>query len=490
MTRHTSEPIDLGSQKHLFIDFSLVDQVDDVTLRVQPPRVGGVAIHRDRAWEHHLHWTNTVIDDDGLARLWYSSSHMGARNLNTSRWGYAESLDGIHWHKPNLGLVELNRVTANNLIPDPAGSVFKDPTAPPEERYKGFLLNRGRDAGPTGFGLFTSADGLRFRRKGGNGVELIGDTQNQAFWDERIGRYVAYFRNWVPTGRDEEWLGNVGPWRRAVARWETDDLTSRDGWQLTDSPVRKRGTALLTSELPTVLALDDLDPPDMDIYTPSIVKYPGSDDVYISTFSAYKHFTEAEILDAEPRENDGLMEIQLAVSRDGITWDRPDRRPYVCIEPDGPRSQMIYSALGMVIRGHTIYQYGTAYDQSHGLKRTNNPGGQIIWTEQRLDGFVSAEAAYGGGELITKPVVFSGNRLELNIDASASGEARVELQDAEGRAIEGYTLDACDRVLGNHIRRVVTWHGDSRLPATAGQPLRLRIVMRGARLYALQFVTA
>ena len=85
MTGNASEPIDLGSQKHLFIDFSLVDQVDDVTLRVQPPRVGGVAIHRDRAWEHHLHWTNTVIDDDGLARLWYSSSHMGARNLNTSR---------------------------------------------------------------------------------------------------------------------------------------------------------------------------------------------------------------------------------------------------------------------------------------------------------------------------------------------------------------------------------------------------------------------
>ena len=489
MSRHTSEPIDLGSRKHLFIDFSLVDQVDDVTLRVNPPRVGGVAIHRDRAWEHHLHWTNTVIDD-GLARMWYSSSHMGARNLNSSRWGYAESLDGIHWHKPNLGLVELNRVTANNLIPDPAGSVFKDPTAPPEERYKGFLLNRGRDAGPTGFGLFTSADGLRFRRKGSNGVELIGDTQNQAFWDERIGRYVAYLRNWVPTGRDEEWLGTVGPWRRAVARWETDDLTSRVGWQLTDSPVRMRGVALLTSELPTVLALDDLDPPDMDIYTPSVVKYPSADDVYISTFSAYRHFTEAEILDAEPRENDGLMEIQLAVSRDGITWDRPDRRPYVRIEPDGPRSQMVYSALGMVIRGHTIYQYGTAYDQSHGLKRTNNPGGQVIWTEQRLDGFVAAEAAYGGGELITKPVVFSGNRLELNIDASASGEARVELQDAEGRAIDGYALDACDRVLGNHIRRVVTWDGDSRLPATAGQPLRLRIVMRGARLYALQFVAA
>ena len=125
-----------------------------------------------------------------------------------------------------------------------------------------------------------------------------------------------------------------------------------------------------------------------------------------------------------------------------------------------------------------------------GSNARTTQGGQIIWTEQRLDGFVGAEAAYGGGELITKPVVFTGNRLELNIDASASGEARVELQDAEGRAIEGYTLDACDRVLGNHIRQVVTWHGDSALPATAGQPLRLRIVMRGARLYAIQFVSA
>lgn len=488
MTGQASEPFDLGARKHLFIDFSLIDQVDDVALRVNPPRVGGVAIHRDRAWEHHLHWVNTVIDDDGLARLWYSSSRMGAGNLNTFRWGYAESLDAVHWRKPELGFVELNGVSANNLLPDPAGSVFKDPTAPPEERYKGYWLNRDPNVGSLGFGYFASADGLRFTWIGGNGVQLIGDTQNQVFWDERIGRYVAYFRKWVPTGRDEKWLSAVGPWRRAVARWETNDLTSRDGWQLTDSPVQPGDSALLTSELPTVLALDDLDPPDMDIYTPSVVKYPGAADVYISTFSAYRHFTEVEIRDARPPNNDGLMEMQLAVSRDGIAWDRPDRRPYVRLDPGGPRSQMIYSALGMVVRNDSIYQYGAAYDQSHGLKRSNNPGGQIIWTEQRLDGFVGVEAAYGGGELITKPLDVAGRRLELNIDASASGEARIELQNAEGRAIEGYTLDACDRVLGNHIRRVVTWHGDSALPVAAGEPVRLRFVMRGARLYAFQVV--
>ncbi len=489
MTAQESDPVDLGTRKHLFIDFSLIDQVEDVTLRVNPPRVGGMAIHRDRGWEHHLQFFNTVIDDDGRARMWYGSSYMGAGNLDSFRWCHAESLDGVHWHKPELGLVEVNRVRTNNLLLGTAGSVFKDPTAPPEERYKGYWLNRDPEFGSLGFGYSASSDGLRFTWKGGNGVSLNGDTQNQAFWDERIGRYVAYFRNWVPTGHDEKWLSAIGPWRRAVARWETDDLTSLDGWQLTDSPVDLGGLRL-TSELPTVLALDDQDPPDMDIYTPSIVKYPAADDVYISTFSTYRHFTEAEILDAEPRWNDGLMEIQLAVSRDGIAWDRPDRRPYVRIDSDGPRSKMIYSALGMVIRGRSIYQYGTAYDQSHGLKRKNNPAGQVIWTEQRLDGFVSADAAYGGGQLITKPVVAAGTRLEFNVDASASGEVRVELQDAHGRGIEGYTLDSCDRVLGNHIRHVVTWNGSPRLPATRGQPVRLRIAMRGAKLFALQFADA
>ncbi len=489
MTGHASEPIDLGTRKHLFIDFSLIDQADDVSLRVNPPIVGGVAIHRDRAWEHHIHFMNSVIDDNGLARMWYASSNMGAGNLHSYRWGYAESLDGVHWRKPDLGLVELNGVRSNNLLPGVPGSVLKDPTAPPEERYKGYWLNWDPDLGPLGFGYSVSPDGLRFTWKGGNGVALHGDSQNQVFWDERIGRYVAYFRSWVPAGRDGQSLSANGPWRRAVARWETDDLTSRDGWQLTDTPVDIRGPRL-TGELPTVLALDEQDPPDMDIYTPSVVKYPGADDVYISTFSVYRHFTEAEILDAETRRNDGLMEIQLAVSRDGITWERPDRRPYVRIDPDGPRSRMLYSALGMVIRDRSIYQYATAYDQSHGLKRKNNPAGQVIWTQQRLDGFVSAEAAYDGGQLITKPLVFSGTRLELNVDASASGDVRIELQDSEGRGIEGYTLDECDRVLGNHIRHVVTWKGKARLPASQGKPMRLRIAMRGAKLYALQFAAA
>ena len=169
---------------------------------------------------------------------------------------------------------------------------------------------------------------------GCNGIRRAGDTQNMAFWDDRLGRYVAYFRGFskYPDGR----------LRRAVARWETDDLTSRDGWDLHNEESDRQ----IVNQLPIVIACDDDDPPDMDIYTPSVVKYPGADDVYLATMSMYHHFTPDEMDDALPPRNDGLMDIQLAVSRDGISWDRPDRRPYVGIDAEGPGQRMLYAAQG------------------------------------------------------------------------------------------------------------------------------------------------
>ena len=111
----------------------------------------------------------------------------------------------------------------------------------------------------------------------------------------------------------------------------------------------------------------------------------------------------------------------------------------------------------------------------------------IRWTEQRLDGFVSANFAYTGGELVTRAITFDGSELQLNVHASASGEGRVELQDAQGRPLEGHALADSDRVLGNHLRHPVTWHGSSELGVPPGTPVRVRFVMRGTRLFALRF---
>ena len=50
----------------------------------------------------------------------------------------------------------------------------------------------------------------------------------------------------------------------------------------------------------------------------------------------------------------------------------------------------------------------------------------------RTDGFVSIQASYRGGELITKPLVFAGENLILNYTTSAAGSIRLEIQDAQG----------------------------------------------------------
>ena len=77
----------------------------------------------------------TVILKDGKWRMWYTvTDHENARMA-----AYAESDDGIHWIKPNLGLVEFNGNMNNNFVdaqPGLAGAaVVMDPAARPERRY-------------------------------------------------------------------------------------------------------------------------------------------------------------------------------------------------------------------------------------------------------------------------------------------------------------------------------------------------------------------
>ncbi|MEA3403664.1 MAG: hypothetical protein U9R79_20640, partial [Armatimonadota bacterium] len=106
----------------------------------------------------------------------------------------------------------------------------------------------------------------------------------------------------------------------------------------------------------------------------------------------------------------------------------------------------------------------------------------------RIDGFVSLHAPLSGGEMVTKPLVFDGERLVLNFSTSAAGDIRVGLQDPSGQPIEGFALEDCDEVFGDEIERAVTWRGgESDVSALAGQPVRLRFVLRDADLYSLRF---
>lgn len=89
--------------------------------------------------------------------------------------------------------------------------------------------------------------------------------------------------------------------------------------------------------------------------------------------------------------------------------------------------------------------------------------------------------------MTTRPLIFEGTRLELNIATSASGIAIVELLDSEGNVLPGFSRAEADPIIGNAIQHTVTWQSSSDVSALAGKPIRIRFLLEDADLYSLTF---
>jgi len=96
--------------------------------------------------------------------------------------------------------------------------------------------------------------------------------------------------------------------------------------------------------------------------------------------------------------------------------------------------------------------------------------------ELRLDGFSSAHAGFAGGELLTRPIIMDGTRLELNYSTSAAGSVRVEV---DGTPIQSREL------IGDEIARVCEVPD---LGSVRGKPVRLRFHLKDADLFSYRFV--
>ena len=461
--------VNVGSEKQLFFDGKFIAESKGVRIVMNLPVKAGVVLSPDRPWEDfRLTSYFTVVQDGELCRMYYSCFSKDQWHTPDS-WEkhaylcYAESKDGVHWAKPSLGIVEFEGSKDNNIIMRSVvdGTVFIDPNAPPERRYK-LLSTVGPHAG--GLRVSYSADGIHFTMPENPVSDWNPDSQQNAFWDSGIEKYVAYLRGC--RGMDIE-IRN-----RLVARVEIDDI---------EKPWRA------SPEI--VLCTDDIDPPDVDLYTNACVKYPWASDAYFMFPAAYHHF---------PPEmgNDGLLDTSIAVSRDGIRWERPDRRPYISTgEASEWDACFVMAGVSLVRKGNYIYQYYSGVDLTHGgtrgmteeERRRWRRWGKIGRVVQRLDGFFSADADYEGGRLLTPPMVFDGARLTLNINTSAAGSARVAITNVNGTPMSGYSIDDCDEVITNAVAHDVTWQGNPDVSALAGQPVRLRFEMRSAKLYAFQF---
>jgi len=500
------EAIPVGSRKQLFIDYKFIESAEGVTLRVQTPhQTREKLIVTDQSWERDamLGSYGTVFEESGRIRLWYqllAGTALPGENPPFMGMAYAESKDGIHFEKRVLGLVEWNGSRQNNLVmpPDPAlltvggASILPDdnPRCPPGERYKSWSkLYPKKGSGIRGpHRVWYSPDGLRWKLYDTLVTGLrAADTQPSWFWDPRIGRYVGYSREWV---RDRPDFG-----ARMASYNESDDLFRWDSFSLALEPDERDFTALPAPILDLsriVVKGEDVlpqrpvqaPPAPLDFYGPGVFPYEG---VYIATVPVFHHWRSIG-----PENWPNTSDVQLAVSRDARHFTRPGRRqPFLRTGADGTfDSKRIYALPRPVRRGDElwIYYFGTNRDHAYRVDpHAQRLEAAISRAVLRLDGFVAAEADYEGGWLLTPPIIFDGARLELNLDTGAGGAARVEILEAGGKPVPGFTLAEADELNGNSVRMPASWRGRRDVSALAGKPVRLRLKMRSARLYAFQF---
>ncbi|MFH1928803.1 MAG: hypothetical protein ABIK79_11630 [Chloroflexota bacterium] len=476
----------IGNRKRVFIDWDLIEPgygvacCGEKATSWEMPYGVQIAVHAPRIyprplvwpenpWESRINVYSTLFEDEGRYRLYYECYYLDEKDRVTdfgAMMAYAESIDGVNWVKPKIGTIRFNGSVDNNLVYGldlslgrgaHAGTVFKDPNAPSDQRYK--LVHTGREAGRLCVFGAISPDGLRWKAlKKPLIADYKSDTQTGIRFDSEKGRYVGYFRGWKGL-EPGKWHG-----RRTIAYAESDRFET---W-----PVPQ-----------TIVAPDVNDNPDTDIYTNSYTRWPGVADAHLMFPAFYQRALD-------------VLEVHLMTSRDGLRWERPTRRPIIPSgEPGSDWEGGVYAGCGLVSMqpGEWSLPIGPKW---HTHNQGRFPEGwpsilpnrgylcRAIW---RQDGFTSLEAQ-SEGKCSTVPITFSGKYLEINAWTRFAGEIRVELAEASGETIAAHTFADCDPISGDALKHTVTWKGESDLSAWAGKPMRLRFWLRRARLYAIQFV--
>ena len=539
------EPLRIGSDKQIFLgpwtadgrDDHLVASMQGVTMTLNEAHVTGERLlDLDRPWESADHpdtWMyprSWVLKDGDVFRMYYAifPRYPLAHHFTC----YAESTDGVHWTKPNLGLYHWDGSSDNNIVlpnddlpyrvTDCVGAtVFIDPHAKsPNEKYKLMALletSHGDGYQPPGKSLpkvrkgqyaFSSPDGIRWSLMHKGRVNPgANDTQFSVFWDEAVGKYVSYTRvkREIPGLKEYyedyqrrryganprfEGLGR----ERSVGRMISDDFVN---WS-------KETQVIAPDEIDSARLPKDL-PRRMDFYGGNVVKYSEAPGAYVALPNAFYHWKLDEFDDypitywMKTRYLPSTMDVQLITSRDGVKWNRsPGRKPLIRLGPEGSFWSKTIWPSNVIRVGDELWIYFIGLDVAHSLDQDRRLGEILGRTKPhkgshgravlRLDGFISADAAYTGGELVTKPLIFAGNRLQINVDTSAGGTVNVEIHDASGQAIDGFALEESDEINGNSVRMPVSWRGNTNLARLAGTPVSVRFVMRDAKIYSFQFL--
>ena len=452
-------PIDVGRQ--LFVDDFLIEKTDLArTYHLAKKYEGNPILEPETELEMHRPRNAIACPKDG--GVWWDSAEQLFKMWYEAGWihtmCYATSKDGIHWDRPDLDIEPgTNRVLPKQYRCDSWNVVPDYDTDDPEQRYKIFIMPGGN--GRPAMSM-VSADGVHFSEPVMTGI--TGDRSSMF--------YNPFRKKWVYSLRDG--------WRERSRRyWEHSDFLAGAKW--------KAGEPVLW------LAADNRDPPDPEIgdraqlYNQDAVAYES---IMLGIFEIHLGpHNDVCRTKGLPK----ITELNLAYSRDGFHWSRPDRRPFIRAERRDVWDRGYVQPVGGIctIRGDTLWFYYSGFrgnperlersSQFNGMYYNGSTGVAFM----RRDGFVSLDAKEKPGEVLTRPVRFTGKYLFVNADVDG-GALKAEVVDEDGKPIEPFTLANCNPISVDATLEQITWRDGSDLSSLKDRPVRFRFRLENGSLYA------
>ncbi len=454
----------IGKRRELFVDDWLIDKLRGARLRLHRPERREAAMTFDAPWEDTAAFPNRVLPCEGGWRLYYRAGILDLNRENdTTVFAMAETSDGINFTRPDLGLLEVKGTRRNNVLqvggyPNvPPPFLDTNPACPPDQRFKGLCAHLEQAH------AMSSSDGLRWAPMQQEPLDMPGqfDTINTSFWDRTTGCYRSFTRCWFDPARG-----------RMIGFKDMEGTHPVRCIQHATSPDFIHWSA------PEPLRYADGDDT-AHMYTNAILPCPGAEHIYLGFPNRYVQ--ERKLVPSHPYE--GVNDALFMASRDAVHWTRwLDAWVWPGLDPLNWTDRNNYPAWGIAETSPTEWSMYISEHFRHAPLPT-----RIRRLAIRPWGFVSVHADHCGGEMLTKPFTFAGSTLHLNAATSAAGFIAAEVQDHLGQPLPGFSLADMTPWYGDELDAAMTWKGGSDLSARAGQPIRLRFVMKDADLFALRF---
>lgn len=466
-------------------DSSLIDVKRTTAYKIyHSPKKSDIVMNFDKPWEKDVSFM-CLVKEPTFLRLYYlagkrvNDEQTSYEMENTFKVCYAESVDGLNWTRPSLGICEFDGSTDNNIIINKTIElyVFKDtnPCCSKEERYKALYQQN--------YKLYYcySEDGIHFS----DGKMVSGnssfDTLNTAFYDEIKNKYVAYVRGMHRLdGSDFPIIKNMGAWAKRYAIIRDIRVMYSDDFVNWSFPER--------------INIKDFNDPNQ-LYSNNIQKYYRAPKYTIGFPNRYnerkKRWTKSfdDLCGLEFRKNrfqlskrygTVMTDCVFISSLDGKNFEISDSAFIKSgreERQDGWLYGDCYPVFGLVETKNNLYGYNEismyCFEGLWGFDC------KLARYTLRPDGFASYSAKNQELILKTKKLIFDGTDMELNFSTSAMGFVKVIISDGKKKLCSG-------ELFGDRLNKKA-WFKNGNLKDFSGKEVTIAFILKEADLYSFRF---